>query len=439
MKDIKGFLDNINFQLSDENIKNIGLIEVYKNIFNENVSYDNAQRQLRGMRKLLNMYDDYCNNNYDDKNIDKINNNQKVEISLNKDGSQTRNAILNLTDEEIKTPELLLKAHGYDPYMFELISAKNSMWQQKSKDDGTSTLYSSKIVVKPRTEICLEEIKNIFNKMDRKFSNNKEYDFSTTKKDKRKKCFIINYFDVHFGKLAFYNETSNEYNYKIAKDRLYKSTKKYIEKNLNNNFDMIIFCVGQDYFNSESTGFTINGTKQDCDLRYSEMFEKGTETIIDIIDMLKDAFKCKIRIPLVQGNHSGFMEFYMAQFLKAWYRNDEMVIIDSDPTPRKYIQFGINLFGFSHNAEEGKRLNGIMQVEVPELWGKTIERTWFTGHLHNEDVTTGQGVFIRQAPTLCGTDAWHKQKGYIQNINRTQAFIYDYEDGLTDIQYVRVL
>ena len=105
---------------------------------------------------------------------------------------------------------------------------------------------------------------------------------------------------------------------------------------------MIIFCVGQDYFNSESTGFTINGTKQDCDLRYSEMFEKGTETIIDIIDMLKDAFKCKIRIPLVQGNHSGFMEFYMAQFLKAWYRNDDMVIIDSDPTPRKYIQFGIN-------------------------------------------------------------------------------------------------
>ena len=44
MKDIKGFLDNINFQLSDENIKNIGLIEVYKNIFNEDVSYDNAQR-----------------------------------------------------------------------------------------------------------------------------------------------------------------------------------------------------------------------------------------------------------------------------------------------------------------------------------------------------------------------------------------------------------
>lgn len=169
------------------------------------------------------------------------------------------------------------------------------------------------------------------------------------------------------------------------------------------------------------------------------MFEKGTETIIEIIDMLFEKFKCPIYIPLVQGNHSGYTEYYMAQYLKAWYRNEDYIIIDATPNPRKYLKFGNNLFGFSHNADEGKRLDGIMQVEVPQLWGETIERTWFTGHLHNENVTTGQGVFIRQAPTLCGTDVWHKKKGYVQNIYRTQSFIYNYNEGLTDIQYVKVL
>ena len=331
----------------------------------------------------------------------------------------------------------MLKAHGYNPTKFELISAKNSMWHQRSSKDGLHTLYSSKITVKPRTEISIEDIEKIFDKMDRNYSKGQLYKMSKDANNSDD-CLIINYFDVHFGKLARDNETSNEYNYKIAKERLISSTQKYIEKNEGRHFKEIILCIGQDYFNAEATGFTIGGTKQDCDLGYSEMFEKGTETLIEVIDMLLDKFKCHINIPLVQGNHSGYTEYYMAQYLKAWYRKELLINIDVKPIPRKYIKFGKNLFGFSHNAEEGKRLEGIMQVEVPELWGETIERTWFTGHLHNEDVTTGQGVFIRQAPTLCGTDAWHKKKGYVQNIYRTQSFIYNWDEGLTDIQYVKV-
>lgn len=431
------FINKVKGLLSEESIYDKGLVEIYKEIFHEDVSYDNAQRQLRGVRKFLQIYDDCCG---EDIKIEEAikEYDSKIDVSLNKDGSQTRNALLELSEEEIKTPPLLLKAHGYDSTKFELISAKNSMWNQRSTKDGLRTLYSSKITVKPKTEISIEEIEQIFNKMDRKYSNKKHqelYEFSEEKKD----CLIINYFDVHFGKLAYKDETSNEYNYQIAKNRLIESTKKYIIKNKDKQFKQIIFCIGQDYFNAEATGFTIGGTKQDCDLKYSGMFEKGTETIIEIIDMLFEKFKCPIYIPLVQGNHSGYTEYYMAQYLKAWYRNEDYIIIDATPNPRKYLKFGNNLFGFSHNADEGKRLDGIMQVEVPQLWGETIERTWFTGHLHNENVTTGQGVFIRQAPTLCGTDVWHKKKGYVQNIYRTQSFIYNYNEGLTDIQYVKVL
>ena len=130
--------------LDEDNAYDIGLMEQYKLLFNEPVSYDNAQRQLKGIKKFLNLIKQ-------NKSEFITNNEGKIDLTINKDGTQTRNALLVLSEEEIKTPELLLKAHGYDPQIFDLVSAKNSMWHQKSNTYGLSTLYCSKITVKPRT------------------------------------------------------------------------------------------------------------------------------------------------------------------------------------------------------------------------------------------------------------------------------------------------
>ena len=86
----------------------------------------------------------------------------------------------------------MLRAHGYDPDMFELVNSKNSMWHQKSNEDGLHTLYASKITVKPRTEISLEQIDEIFKNMNRTYQRPKinRYEISG-----RHECLIINFFD----------------------------------------------------------------------------------------------------------------------------------------------------------------------------------------------------------------------------------------------------
>ena len=413
--------------LSEDNVYELGLIEIYKRLFGEEVSYDNAQRQLRGVKKFLQKIEE-------NKQIEDVD--RQIDVSINKDGSQTRNALLELSEEEIKTPELLLKAHRYDPNKWELVNSKNSMWHQKSNVDGLSTLYCSKITVKPRTEISLGEVEEIFNRMNREYKGKKS--FSIMPKKDNSQCLIINFFDVHFAKLAHKSECGENYDYKIAQQRMRESIDEYIIRLKDKDFSEIIFAIGQDYFNSEPTGNTVGNTKQDNDSRYSVMFEKGVESLIDCIDRLIVAFKCPIFVPLIQGNHSTYTEFYAAQYLKAWYRKDENVIIDAEPTPRKYFKFGVNLFGFTHNSEEKDRLYNLMQIEEPKLWADTVERTWFTGHLHCEDVKEKGGVYVRQAPTMCGTDAWHKRMGFVNPIKRTQAFVYDEKYGLQDICYVLI-
>lgn len=423
----KNFIQYASELLSEDNVYELGLVEIYKRLFDEEVSYDNAQRQLKGVKKFL----EQIKKNKPIDNIDR-----QIDVSINKDGTQTRNALLELSEEEIKTPDLLLKAHGYDPYEWELINSKNSMWHQNSNENGLITLYCSKVTVKPRTEISLSEVEEIFNRMDR--DKRKISKIKIEKNVDSDKCLIINFFDVHFAKLAHSSECGENYDYKIAQERMHNSIIEYITRLQDEKFSQIIFAVGQDYFNSEPTGNTVGNTKQDNDSRYSVMFEKGVESLIDCIDLLQETFKCTIFVPLVQGNHSTYTEFYAAQYLKAWYRNDDSIIVDANPTPRKYFKFGVNLFGFTHNSEEKDRLYNVMQIEEPQMWADTIERTWFTGHLHSEDVKEKGGVYIRQAPTMCGTDAWHKKMGFVNPIKRTQGFIYDENYGLYDVMYVMI-
>ena len=433
----ESFLDYAKRIVTDDNISEYGIVKVYQMLFDdEMISYDNAQRQLRGIRRFLLECE---RDNYKETNEIKS---TQIDLSINNDGTQTRNALLELSEEEIKTPELLLKAHGYDIEQFELVNSKNSMWHQNSNKSGLKTLYCSKITVRPRSEISMETVQRVFDKLSREVSN-RDFDIFKNKQknddDYSDEAFVLNFFDVHFAKLAHNSETGDGYNYQIAKQRMIESVKKYEEYYMKQEkfFDEIYFAIGNDFFNSEPTGDTVRGTKQHNDCNYSVMFEEGCKALIEVIDILR-TMGDRIIIPLVQGNHSTYTEYYAAQFLKAWYRNCDDVKVDSEATPRKYYKFGTNLFGFTHNSEEKNRIYTLMQNEAPQLWANTIERTWFTGHLHNEDVKQVDGIFIRQAPTMCGTDSWHKTKGYFNPIKRTQGFVYDFNDGLTDIHYVKV-
>ncbi|HAU87771.1 MAG TPA: hypothetical protein DCW90_20475, partial [Lachnospiraceae bacterium] len=76
----------------------------------------------------------------------------KEQTDVNKDGSYTSDKLIEISEEDSKNPEFLLNAHGFDPIKWELVSARNSIWNQGSKS-GIKNLYSSKINVKPRTDI----------------------------------------------------------------------------------------------------------------------------------------------------------------------------------------------------------------------------------------------------------------------------------------------
>ena len=112
------------------------------------------------------------------------------------------------------------------------------------------------------------------------------------------------------------------------------------------------------------------------------------------------------------------------------YSDTDDVDVDLSPTKRKYHRYGKNLIGYAHGENEGKRIEGLMQIEAPDDWGNTIWREFHLGHLHNESSYTKGGIVFRRISSITAADAWHAEMGFLGATRQAQAFIWDKNKGL---------
>lgn len=348
-----------------------------------------------------------------------------------KDNTYTRTKMISIKEGEIITPELIMEKHQIDPEKWEVVTYKNNYWNSQKKGGELLTLFQSKLTVKPKKadELNLDKIKEHFENYIPQYAKSTKVRAYNPGKELLVPCF----FDVHFSKLAHADESGEHYDYKIAKKRLIESAKAYIERLEGRSFEKVLLVVGNDYFNSEANAETAHGTRQDNDSRAHKIFTRGTEALIEVINMFAEI--APVDVVHIAGNHDTMTSFYCACVLNAFYRNDSNVNVDNGPKLRKYYRYGTNLIGLTHGSEEKDRIYGLMQVEAAKDWGETTTHEWLIGHLHSEGVTEKNGVTVRRIPSICSADAWHFSQGYTMSPKRSCAFIYNKDIGLTDMLY----
>jgi len=247
--------------------------------------------------------------------------------------------------------------------------------------------------------------------------------------------FELPMMDFHLGKLSWLEETGQDYDLKIAEKLWRKTILNLMAKALLfSPIQEILFPVGQDFFHFDTPRVTTTaGTPLDTDTRWQKMFRKGIDLLAWAIEEL--AKIAPVKIVWVPGNHDQMLSYAAIVGLYQRYLKSSNITVDLSAKPRKYILFGKNLIGYSHGDKEGKRLDGIMQVEVPELWGKSIFREFHLGHLHTEKTwaTTDNGVIFRRISAITASDAWHGENGFLGSTRQAQAFIWDKEFGLQAI------
>ena len=353
--------------------------------------------------------------------------------SLNADGSRGSEKVIELSEDELNSKEALLKAHGFNPVNWELISARNSKWQMGDGSGGLKNLYSSKITVKPtETGIDVDELMKKFEKFK---PSHKRIAFRS--EPKNPKYLIINLFDLHIGRASYEAQTGLKYNLEIAEKEIMQNVEKYIDHYTGKSIKKIVFCVGQDLMNSAANGYTSSGKhQQDNCAAFMEIFDKTTEIIIDAIDRLTSL--APVDVIIVQRNHYRFEELVFGRLLEAYFRNDTLVTVDATPRYRKYVKLGNTLVGFTHGSDEKERLGSLMQTEAKMGWGLTENHIWITGHLHHLAVKEANGIETWTIPSLTAADAWTAKTGFTSAKRRSCSFLIDDIDGMEEVFFANL-
>ena len=333
---------------------------------------------------------------------------------------------------KLSDPNFIMKVLGYDPEYFELtsISVREGTWGCQKKDGEEGLLSSRRVManIRPRKDsVSLEALAERFNEMTA------SYNPPVVKRRtlKGKNIAIVSIADLHLGKLAWKPETGENYDHNIAKDRFYyiidraiTSMNAYESMSPDEKIEEVIFFWSQDFFHFDTVDITTTaGTRQDTDVRWQKLFYMGCEMLVKAIESISEKV-APVRTFYTRSNHDTMTSFYAMLYLSAYFRNNENVVVETGPSGRKYIKYGINLLGFGHGDKEGKRIAATMALEAPVEWGTTSSREFFLGHFHSRQTEKDEnGVVVRYLASPTSTDAWHYECGYLGAQKQAQVFI----------------
>ena len=227
--------------------------------------------------------------------------------------------------------------------------------------------------------------------------------------------------DIHYGKMD--GQTLDE-----AEDLYMDVIKDLMTKAAGLNIERILLPIGNDGMNSE--GFsraTTKGTPQQDSAAWQETFVGYCNLMVRAVCYL--ARIAPVDLLVIQGNHDYERMFYAGEFLRAFFLNDNRVVVDNNYDARKYYEYGTNMIMFTHgDKEKPAEMPLIMATEEPEMFARTKHREVHCGHLHKEMINEYRGIKVRFIPSICGNDEWHKMMGYAAK--RTgQAHIWNKERG----------
>ena len=220
--------------------------------------------------------------------------------------------------------------------------------------------------------------------------------------------------DFHIGKKTLEGETILDKKIQfinVVADLLTKVTNNY-------NIDTIVFPIGNDYFHTDNyLNNTTNGTPQDILTGYDNEYEEGFNLLVGAIQLLNLNAK-NIEIILVQGNHDRTKCFYLAHALEVFFKGNKKIKFKREHSTTKFTILGNTFIGYHHGNCKIEELPLVFATNKDSsvAFGNALYRHIHTGDKHHYMAKEIKGVRIQQMPSLSGTDRWHLDNNYINNI-----------------------
>lgn len=311
-----------------------------------------------------------------------------VELTINQDGSQTSITRIQMTSEQAKDPDFVLRAHGFDSTKWDIISLKNNFWQMGSKDSDPVDLYQSKVTVKPR--VVKFNVDDLIETLNR---NVKPIEVKNIQQGET--SLVISLFDLHFG---------------ITKLNMLKSHINQIGNILKKGYKRVEIIVGGDVLHSDFITKTQTSSNTQLDHVKTIKALNEAESFISTIIEMSLQYSPTVEVKAVSGNHDTD-----SQYLFIWGMSKKYPQVEFDnELNTERLAFSFDKVGImvAHGNLALKRLPMLFANEYPDIWARSRYRMVASGHFHTEKKTDVDGVMMWQFGTTKPNDPYEKANGY---------------------------
>jgi hypothetical protein len=177
--------------------------------------------------------------------------------------------------------------------------------------------------------------------------------------------------------------------------------------------DLCLIANLADFFHTdnERNQTERSGHNLDVDSRQAKVFISGVRAFRRMIELALAKHK-KVVVKFSKGNHDDHSILALAAVMEAYFENNSRVEIHLPINPFSYLEFGSNLYGMHHGNLKRDKYPLIMAADMPEAWGRTKYRTFFTAHIHHETMLEMPGCKVESLGAPTAPDVYTHGSGY---------------------------
>lgn len=245
-------------------------------------------------------------------------------------------------------------------------------------------------------------------------------------------CLIINKQDAHLNKLDEFTDNNSILERSTELMREIASTVKQASKL--SNIDTIIYTIGSDEYNSEWTDTTTRGTPQKNIGSYHSSFTAICNFESFAINYLAQ-YCNKLQVIYIPGNHDEYVGWHLAMYLKALFRDQTNITIDSDNSYTKYVRWRDSALCFNHGyGPKPEQLADSFPANFKKEWSFCNNFYIFLGDKHTElSKTVGNIEIYRLTQSSTAKSKWDMLNDYSIHDAKLTSFLLEEKQGITNI------
>lgn len=219
--------------------------------------------------------------------------------------------------------------------------------------------------------------------------------------------------DLHFGMLAWGEETGADYDLKIAEQLLLDWFAAAIR--MSPNAGTAILCQLGDLLHHDAHESVTPSHRNvlDADSRLQKIIRVVIRTMRRVVTMLLEKHG-RVHVIMADANHDPAGGAWLREMFAAFFENEPRVTVDTSPSTYNVFEFGETSLFFHHGHK--RKINTVDSVfagKFRETYGRTKFSYAHLGHLHSDELKSTNLMRIERHETLAASDAYASNGGWL--------------------------